>query len=312
MAAKELDLRSQISEEPSKHQGLKSELPLIAIYGETASGKSQLALMIAQEFNGEIIAADSWTVYKDFDIGTAKPTPGERALIKHHMLDIADARDGFNAALYKDMALNAIADIEARTKLPIIVGGTNLYIDSVLYDYSFLPPVPPDERESRNQKSLPDLLEDATAAGIDMTGIDIRNKRRVIRALESGGQRPTNTQIRPNTLLLGIQTDRETLRQRIAERVDNMLELGLEQEVKRLSNKYGWEAEPMKGIGYREWREYFEGSKSLAEIRELIISASMNLAKRQRTWFKRNNSIHWVTDPSKAVDLATTFLSKSK
>ena len=286
--------------------------PLIAIYGETASGKSRLALMIAQEFKGEIIAADSWTVYKDFDIGTAKPTASERKLVKHHLLDVADATDGFNAALYKDLALSAIADIEARNKLPILVGGTNLYLDSVLYDYSFLPPVPPGERESRNLKSLPDLLEEAAAAGIDMSGIDIRNKRRVIRALESGGKRPSNTQLRPNTLLLGIQTDRETLRQRVTERVDIMLKQGLEEEVSRLSKKYGWEAEPMKGIGYREWREYFEGSKKLEEIRELIISASMNLAKRQRTWFKRNNSIRWVTDPSKAVDLATTFLSKNK
>lgn len=286
--------------------------PLIAIYGETASGKSQLALLLAQKFNGEIIAADSWTVYKDFDIGTAKPTPDQRALIRHHLVDVADAKEGFNAALYQDLALRAIAYIEARGKLPILVGGTNLYIDSVLYNYSFLPPVAPSEREARNQKSLPDLLDEAAAAGVDMSGIDIRNKRRVIRALESGGKHPTNTQLRPNTLLLGIQTDRETLRQRVTERIDEMLDLGLEQEVSMLSKKYGWGAEPMKGIGYSEWREYFEGSKTLAETRELIISASMNLAKRQRTWFKRNNSIRWVSDPITAVDIATTFLSKKQ
>lgn len=285
--------------------------PLIAIYGETASGKSQLALLLAQKFNGEIIAADSWTVYKDFDIGTAKPTPGQRTLIRHHLVDVADAPEGFNAAIYKDLALSAIADIEARGKLPILVGGTNLYIDSVLYNYSFLPPVPPSDREARNQKSLTDLLNEAASAGIDMSGIDIRNKRRVIRALESGGKQPTNTQLRPNTLLLGVQTNRETLRQRVTERVDEMLELGLEQEVSRLSKKYGWDAEPMKGIGYREWQEYFDGSKTLAETREQIITATMNLAKRQRTWLVRNNSIHWVSNPDSAVELATTFLSKN-
>ena len=284
--------------------------PLIAIFGETASGKSQLALKIAKIFDGEIIAADSWTVYKEFDIGTAKPTITERATVRHHLLDVADARRGFNAALYKDLAMKAISDIETRGKLPILVGGTNLYIDCVLYNFSFLPPVPESVRRERNSKSLSDLLGEAAALGIDMSGIDITNKRRVIRALESGGKRPTNTQLRPNTLPLGIQTDRETLRQRVTERVDKMIELGLEQEAKSLSDKYGWNAEPMKGIGYREWREYFEGSKTLNETRDLIISGSMNLAKRQRTWLRRNNSIHWVNDPISAVDIATTFLSK--
>ena len=286
--------------------------PLIAVFGETASGKSQLALQLARKFDGEIIAADSWTVYKHFDIGTAKPSATDQARLKHHLIDVADPKTGFNAALFKKLANKAIDDILARGKLPILVGGTNLYIDCVIYDYSFLPPIPHSEREARNQKGLPELMEEAHRAGIDLQGIDIRNKRRVIRALESEGKRPTKMQLRPNTLLLGIQTDRETLRRRVAERVDKMISLGLEQEAKVLSEKYGWSAEPMKGIGYREWREYFEGSKTLAETRELIISTSMNLAKRQRTWFKRNNSIRWVNDPISAVDIATTFLSKKQ
>ncbi len=286
--------------------------PLIVIVGETASGKSQFAMDIAQRFDGEIISADSWTVYRGFDIGTAKPSRQDRTRVKHHVIDVAEANDGFNAALFKTLALKAVEDIQQRGKLPILVGGTNLYIDSVVYDYSFLPPVSPQVREARNKQVLSELLQEADEAGINMDGIDTRNKRRVIRALESGGQRPTNTELRPNTLLIGIHTDRETLRNRITERVDKMFARRLEQEVKTLSQKYGWDSEPMKGIGYREWREYYEGSKTLTETREQIISASMNLAKRQRTWFNRNNSIHWVNDLSEAVDLATTFLNKKQ
>src|SRR5579884_573827 len=112
--------------------------PLVVIVGETASGKSSLGMALAERFNGEIICADSWTVYREFDIGTAKPTLQDQELIRHHLLDVADPKVGFNAVLFQRLAKNAIADIAARQKLPIMVGGTGLYIDSVLYDYSFL------------------------------------------------------------------------------------------------------------------------------------------------------------------------------
>lgn len=267
---------------------------------------------LAAHFEGEIISADSWTVYRGFDIGTAKPSAEERAQIRHHLIDVADPRDGFNAVLFKRLALAAVADIEQRGKLPILAGGTNLYINSVIYDYSFLPPVPLALRESRNNLTLSALLREAEASGINLDGIDTRNKRRVIRALESGGQRPGKTELRPYTLLLGIRTERDDLRERITRRVEAMLAQGLENEVKALSRQYGWEVEPMKGIGYGEWREYFDGSQTLAQTRERIISDSMNLAKRQRTWFKRNDSIQWVHDPRQAVDIATTYLNKKR
>lgn len=285
--------------------------PLVAIVGETASGKSELALVLAEEFNGEIVAADSWTVYKDFTIGTAKPNGVERERVVHHLLDIAEPLEGYSAAEYKRHALAAIADISSRNKLPILVGGTGLYIDSVLFDYSFLPPSPTDMRSELNNRSIEELLEMIAEAGFDLDGIDTRNKRRLIRLIESNGVRPNrDTELRPNTIIIGVQVPREELRERVARRVDLMLAAGLEVEVASLAKRYGWDAEPMKGIGYREFYEYFNGSQTIDETRERIISSSMNLAKRQRTWFKRNKSIHWISKQDDAVELITTFLNK--
>jgi len=285
--------------------------PLVVIAGETASGKSALAMELAEKFGGELVCADSWTVYKGFDIGTAKPTPEERKAIPHHLLDVAGPAEGFSAVLFQKLAKQAIVDISKRGKLPIMVGGTGLYIDSVLYDYGFLPPSDPTLRRELNAMTLDQVLARAEAMELDTLGIDLRNKRRVIRLIENNGRRPGKQPMRKNTLVMGLVTDRELLRERITKRVDMMLEQGLEGEVRGLAERYGWEAEPMKGIGYREWQPYFAGSQDLAETRERIIKASMDLAKRQRTWFKRNSGIQWLPDRSKAVDFVTTFLNKN-
>jgi tRNA dimethylallyltransferase len=285
--------------------------PLVAIVGETASGKSELALVLAKKFNGEVIAADSWTVYKDFTIGTAKPNSADRERVPHHLLDIAEPLEGYSAAEYKRHALAAIADITGRNKLPILVGGTGLYIDSVLFDYSFLPPSSTGMRSELNSRSIEELLEMINEAGYDLDGIDVRNKRRLIRLIESNGVRPNrDTELRPNTIIIGVQVPREELRERVAKRVDAMLAAGLEAEVASLAQRYGWDVEPMKGIGYREFHEYFNGSQTIDETRERIISSSMNLAKRQRTWFKRNKSIHWISKQDDIVGFITTFLNK--
>lgn len=284
--------------------------PLVAIVGETGSGKSSLALKLAKQFNGEIISADSWQVYRGFDTGTAKPTATERQAVRHHLLDVAEPVEGFNAALFKELANKAISDIHSRGKLAILVGGTGLYVDSVIYDFGFLPVVASSERAMRNERELSDLLVEARERGVDLGGIDIRNKRRVIRALESGGQRPSRHQLRPHTLLVGIRINREELHERITQRVDLMLERGLAQEVRKLSGSLGWDVEPMKGIGYQEWREHFQDSQSLEETRERIIKATMHLAKRQRTWFKRNSGIQWVDNSNQAIVAVKTFLSQ--
>ncbi|HET8708743.1 MAG TPA: isopentenyl transferase family protein, partial [Candidatus Saccharimonadales bacterium] len=173
------------------------QTPLIVIVGETASGKSALAMRLAKHFDGEIIAADSWTVYKDFDIGTAKPTPEEQVEIPHHLLDVADPKAGFSAPQFKRLAEQAIHDVSARGKLPFLVGGTGLYVDSVIYNYQFLPGSSPAQREQLNALSLHDLHQQAEAMGLDTTGIDMRNKRRVIRLIETNGARPTKEPLRP-------------------------------------------------------------------------------------------------------------------
>lgn len=324
-------------------------LPLIAVVGETASGKSALALELAQKFNGEIICADSWTVYKDFNIGTAKPSKAEQALVSHHLLDIADPVEGFSAAIFQRLANQAIINIASRGKVPILVGGTGLYVDSVLFGYSFLKPHKPTVRAQLNLKNLDELLALADARNFDMSSIDVRNKRRVIRHIENEGALPTKQKLRENTLVLGMTIPRDELKVRVAKRVDHMLEMGLEHEVHELALRYGWEAEPMKGIGYREWRDYFtvgdgadnalggaaasnalllrkesiEVRDSVASqalgvpaltrqaVRQRIIKSTMDLAKRQRTWFKRNSSIQPIYDRSYAVELVTTFLNKS-
>ena len=285
--------------------------PLIVIVGETASGKSALALEVAKAFDGELICADSWTVYKGFDVGTAKPSSEDKEIIPHHLLDIADPRDGFSAVIFKQKANEAIAEISSRNKLPVMVGGTGLYIDAVLFDYSFLERGDDAQRAVLDSLSLEDLLRMAEQQNIDLTGIDTRNKRRVVRAIQTNGQKPVRSVMRPNTLVLGIATDREHLRERITQRVDAMLAAGLEQEVRTLADTYGWDVEPMKGIGYREWRDYFLGSQDLGTTHNRIISATMGLAKRQRTWFKRNPDIQWLDRPEQATTLIESFLSNS-
>ena len=244
---------------------------LVVIVGETASGKSSLALKIARQFNGEIISADSWQVYRGFDIGTAKPNADEQSEIRHHLIDIRAPHQGFSAALYKDLALRAIKDITDRGQLPIMVGGTGLYVDSILYDFSFLPTGSTKQREKLQSLSLDELLRMIDKQGIGTIGIDIRNKRRLVRLLETSGQQPSSSRLRSNTLIIGLRLPRAKLRTRIERRTETMFRQGLRSEVEQLMAHFGWETEPMKGIGYRQWREYFLAEQSLAKTKRKIL-----------------------------------------
>lgn len=282
--------------------------PLLVIVGETASGKSSLAIELARLYNGELICADSWSVYKEFNIGTAKPSLEDRNFIPHHLLDIADPSEGFSAAQFKDLAYRVIDEIISRGRLPIVVGGTGLYIDSVIYNYSFLPAGIKTERIKLDDKSLDDLLEIVKHNRLDTTGIDLNNKRRVIRLIENNGVRPTKSNLRQNTLVLGVEVARNTLEKRVSDRVEKMLGAGLEREVRSLSDKYGWNIEPMKGIGYREFKDLFSKQKDINEITTDIIRNTMKLAKKQRTWFKRNKDIVWIKDLSQANSLIEKWL----
>lgn len=281
---------------------------LVVLLGETASGKSALGLDIAKKNNGEIICSDSWTVRKFMDIGTAKPSKKEQQDVPHHLLDVVAPDEPFTAADFKRLANVAIDDIQGRGKLPIMVGGTGLYIDAVVYDYSFLGGEGTLDRDKLGLMTAEELADMARDQGIDLTDIDVRNKRRIIRAMESGGEKPTRSELPNNVLIISRTLNREELQDRIEKRIDDMLAAGLETEVKQLADQYGWEVEAMKGIGYREWREYFEGNQSLEQTRDRIIAATKNLAKRQRTWFKRNPDIQWVSSPEEAEALIADFL----
>ena len=283
---------------------------ILVIVGETASGKSDLALRLACELNGEIISADSWQVYRGFDIGTAKPSKEEQAAVPHHLIDIVDAPDGFSAPLFKEMAETAIKEIIDRGKLPIIVGGTGLYIDSLIFDYGFLPGAGEAERNRLNQMTITELLTEAKAKKINLETIDLRNKRRIIRAIEAKGQKPTKNHLNPGYLVIGLQPPLEELRSRIETRVERMLSYGLQKEVKGLADRYGWSTEPMKGIGYREFQPYFAGEQTLDQTEQRIISSTLNLAKRQRTWFKRHKFIRWFGSPEEAFQGVIGLLNK--
>lgn len=290
---------------------------LLAIVGPTAGGKSALAMRIAKKFNGEIISADSWQVYKGFDIGTSKPSRSEQKAVKHHLIDVIGASEGFNAPKFKGLAEKAILNIQKRGKLPILVGGTGLYVDSVLFDYGFLPNLGPDERAKLDAMSITELIELAEVSGVDLSDIDIHNKRRIVRAIEAGGQKPTKTALKSGSLIIGLKLSREELKSRVEARVKQMVAAGLEQEVRTLSAKYGWDIEPMKGIGYREWRGYLAPmqslsatAQSLSQTEARIVKVTMDLAKRQGTWFKRNPHIKWFDSAETAYQFARSVLVK--
>jgi len=252
--------------------------PLIVIVGETASGKSALALDLAKRFNGEIICADSRTIYKGMDIGTAKPSLKDQQQVPHHLIDIVEPNQIFTAADFKRLANEAITDISSRGKLPIMAGGTGLYVDSVLFDYGFAKSDA--ERDPQNPRHL-----SANAPRI-------------------------KSPLRHNTLIIGMQLNRDVLKQRIADRVDVMVESGFVDEVKSLGEKYGWGVSALQAPGYKAFSEYLKGTINLEEAKALFAKNDIQLAKRQRTWFRRNKSIHWVNNRESAVELVTTFLSK--
>lgn len=285
-----------------------SNKPLIVIVGETASGKSSLAMEIARRYNGEIISADSWAVYKEMDIGTAKPSREDQEEIKHHLIDMVKPNEDYTAGLYKEDAIKAMNQIYTHGKLPIIVGGTGLYVDGVIFDFSFMKNVSKDTRNEYNSLSLAQLISLCHERELDLTGVDIRNKRRVIRVLETDGEIPKRSSLRSNTLVIGVRINRSQLRKNIENRVQHMFRRGLKHEVLRVAGKYGWDSEGMQGIGYKEFKEWHEGAISLQKVKGRILRNTLALAKRQRTWFKRNRDIRWIDNPEQAYDLVGKFL----
>lgn len=283
--------------------------PIIIVVGETASGKSALAMEIARRWDGEIIAADSRTIYKSMDIGTAKPSQNEMDQVPHHLIDIVTPDQSFSAAEFQRLAQQAIQDISRKGRLPIVVGGTGLYVDSLIFDFSFAHKPNIALRTELQSKTVGELQALLRAKEIPLP-TNAQNPRHLIRAIETAGAIPTKRSMRPNTLILGLTVDRETLRRKITDRVDTMLLNGFVQEVTSLAAIYGWDAPGLSAPGYRAFRFYNEGQATLEEAKQLFVRNDMQLAKRQRTWFRRNKSINWISKMDESVDLITTFLNK--
>ena len=278
---------------------------VLAISGPTAVGKTELALRVARALDGEIISCDSMQIYKGMDIGTAKPTSEELARVKHHMIDIVSPDVDFSCADYKAMATEALEDVISRGKFPIFCGGTGLYLESVLYNGDLSSaPSDKDLRErlmtnsaEENWNKLISIDPDAAAK------THMNNRVRVVRALEiyeltgitktewdrRSGEKESEYD---SALIVLFCSDRERLYDRINRRVDMMLEMGLEREVRELCLAPNTTASA--AIGYKEMIEYIEGRCDLADAVERIKQASRNYAKRQETWWRRNKNARFI------------------
>lgn len=286
--------------------------PLIVLLGETASGKSALALELAEQCGGEIICADSRTIYRGMDIGTAKPTNDERERTPHHLLDVVDPDQTFSVAQFQILARQAIENIAARGGVPIVVGGTGLYIDSLLFDLKFRSEPDLALRAELEQLSIEELQAEIVKRGYVMPE-NGRNKRYLVRVIESAGTVPARSGLRPNTLVLGLCTDREVLEARITARVEAMVDAGFVDELSILVGQYGEDAPGLNAPGYKAFLPYLRGDSTLEQAKADFVHNDMRLAKKQRTWFRRSiyqNVIHWLNNRSQSVDLVTTFLNK--
>lgn len=291
---------------------------MISIVGPTAVGKSELAVQIAHQFNGEVISGDSMQIYKSMDIGTAKVTEEETEGIPHHMINIKEPNESFSVAEFQERVSLLISEITSRQRLPVIVGGTGLYIQAVLYDFNF-------SSEKRNPDIVEKLEQEAAEQGIESlynrlktidpaqaAKVHPNNERRVIRALEvyeTTGQtlshnhddQSQNSPYIPH--IIGLEMERTALYDRINTRVDEMLDQGLEEEVRSLYDQGFENCQSMKAIGYKEFIPYFKGEYSYERAVELLKRNSRRYAKRQFTYFKNKLNVQWYSvNPLKKND----------
>lgn len=304
---------------------------IIAIAGPTAVGKTKFAIEIAKKFNGEIVSCDSMQLYKYMDIGSAKPTTDELAQVPHHLVDIIDPRDDFSVAQYQILAKNAISDIISRGKLPVISGGTGLYLNSLLYEMDFSKSPDNDnfrkELEQISRESGGDVLHEMLRKQDPMAAerIHPNNTKKIIRALErlhegEGSVKPFE-QVRQETadyeaILIGLTRDRAELYERINRRVDILMSRGLADEVFRLI-RMGLTADhiSMKAIGYKELISYFNGEYPLEKAIENVKKNTRHYAKKQLTWFRRYDKIKWYNiseypDDAAAIEGITGWLEE--
>lgn len=286
-----------------------NRIPVVAVVGPTASGKSDLAVEICRRFGGEVVSADSMQIYKGMDIATAKPTEEEKQNIPHHMMNFLDNTEDYSVALYQQAAAACIAEIYSRGLLPVVCGGTGLYVDTLLNNVKL-------SEDSYDEELRVSLLKRAEDEGADRLLEEVRafdpeyaeklhpnNVKRIVRALEvykttgttMAEQNKLSKQTSPyDVCFIGLDAeDRQFLYDRIDRRVDVMLERGLEEEAREyLSSANG--STSAQAIGYKELQPFFDGAITLDEAVENLKKATRRYAKRQLTWFRRNERINWL------------------
>lgn len=298
------------NEELKVQNHTNSKPKIIVICGPTASGKTALSIELAKRINGEIVSADSMQIYKDMDIGSAKPTKEEMQGIKHYMLDFISPEERYSVADYKKQATNAIEEIFKKGKTPIVVGGTGLYVDSLIYgieyqDIEFNEEYRKELEKIANEEGLDKLYERASKIDPEaIKNISQNDKKRIIRILEiykATGKTKTEQEVesRKNEVpydykVFAINMDREVLYDRINRRVDIMIEQGLIQEVENICKKYKRYPTAMQALGYKEIKEYLEGKLAKEEAIEKIKQETRRYAKRQLTWFRKNKETIWL------------------
>ncbi len=294
------------------------DLPrIVCIVGPTSSGKTALSLEIAKAFNGEIVNADARQVYRGFVIGTGQPTQEEQQGISHHLFGFLEPEQIYTVTEWKTAALACIKDIVARGKLPILVGGTGLYFQALVDNYE--PPAVPPQLELRTEmekRTLEQLVRQLEKLDPDaVTWVDLKNRRRVERALEvvtaTGksfkAQRLQGEKL-VDALILGRQRSPEELRERINTAIDQMMARGWKEEVEALhASGVAWDAPAMTSIGYRDLGELIREEVSFEEALEHIRIATWQYAKRQLTWFKRDERIRWLESNASAVKIVQTW-----
>lgn len=274
---------------------VSSDPPLVVIVGPTASGKTGLAVRLAKRYGGEIICADSRTIYKEMSIGTAKPTLAEQEGVQHWGIDLVSPGQSFSAADFKEYALAKIIEVRARGRVPFLVGGTGLYVDAVLFDYHFGVKTNELLRRKLESYSIEELQNYCFSNNITLPE-NTKNRRYLIRAIEQGGVNKQRKE-KPisNSIIVGIATDKHKLNERIQDRAEQLFDEGVVDEAIVLGKRYGWESEALTGNIYRIVRLFLEGKISQDEIKERFVISDRQLAKRQLTWLKRNPCIKWLS-----------------
>jgi len=301
---------------------------LVAVIGPTAAGKSQLALHLAQNFRGEIVNADSRQIYRYMDIGTAKPSHAELSLIRHHLVDLINPDESFSLAIYQRLAFEAIEDIQRRNKLPLLVGGSGLYVWSVIEGWK-IPPVPPNaefrqglEKRAKEKGGYALFQELQKVDPVAATTIMPGNLRRIIRALELFQKtgRPVSELWQKQSppypiLIIGLTMQRDNLYRRVDSRADEMIKQGLVDEVKDLMAKgYDLDLPSMSGIGYKQISMFIQGQMDLTTAIAQIKKETHRFARHQYAWFRPGDTrIRWLNEyddvPKEAANIVASFLS---